>query len=92
MAKLARGGLLLFLSLKGREEKMAQICNSFSRIYITFPDLKTYNFATAGMSECGKEAVTTSAVMPDVDRAIGCSDNPKHSCLSFHCEYLQKRN
>jgi len=69
---------------------MSQICNFFSQIYMTFPDLKTYNFATAGMSECGKEAVTTSAVMPEVDRATGSSDNLKHTCRSFHCEYLQR--
>jgi len=46
---------------------MSQICNFFSLIYITFQDLETYNFTIAGMSECGKEAVTTSIVMPEVD-------------------------
>jgi len=67
------------------KEKMSQICNFFSLIYITFQDLETYNFTIAGMSECGKEAVTTSAVMPEVDRVISCSDNLKHICQSFLC-------
>ena len=91
MAKSTRGGGFV-RKLKGGEKEMLQICNFFSQIYMTFQDLKTYNFAIAGMNECGKEAVTTSAVMPEVDRVTGHSDNPKHSCWSFHCEYLQRRN
>ena len=49
------------------KEKMSQICNFFSLIYMTFQDLDTYNVMIAGVSECGKEAVTTSAVMTEVD-------------------------
>jgi len=67
---------------------MSQICNFFSLIYITFQDLETYNFTIAGMSECGKEAVTTSAAIPEVDRVIGYFDKPKHSCQRFLCGYL----
>ena len=54
---------------------MSQICNFFSRNFVTFQDLKTYNFTIEGMSAWGKEAVTTLAVMPEVDRANGCPDN-----------------
>jgi len=71
---------------------MSQICNFFSQIYITFQDLETYNFTIAGMSECGKEAVTTSAIMPEGDWVIGYSDNPKHSCQGFLWGYLERRN
>ena len=55
---------------------------------MTFQDLATYNFTIAGMSECGKEAVTASAVVHEVDWVIGYSDNPKHSCQSFLWGYL----
>jgi hypothetical protein len=58
--------------------EMSQICNFFSRNFITFQDLKTYTFTIAGMSECGREAVINSAIMPEVDWVIGYSDNPKH--------------
>jgi len=71
---------------------MSQICNFFSRNFVTFQDLKTYNFTIAGMSSWGKEAMTTSAVMPEVDRETGYSDNLKHTCRSFHCGYLQRGN
>jgi len=54
---------------------MSQICNFFTRNFITFQDLKTYNFTIAGISAWGKEAVTTLAVIPEVDRATGYSDN-----------------
>jgi len=46
---------------------MSQICNFFPRNFVTFQDLKKYNFAIAGVSEWGQEAVTTSIVMPEVD-------------------------
>ena len=67
---------------------MLQICNFFHRNFVTFQDLETYNFTVSGMSECGKEAVTTLAVVPEVDRVIGYSDNLKHTCQSFLCGYL----
>ena len=67
---------------------MSQICNFFPRNFITFQDVMTYYFAIAAVSECGKEAVTTSAVMPEVDRVIGYSNNPKDNCQSFQCGYL----
>ena len=76
------------LKVKGGENEMSQICDSFSQIYMTFPDLKRHNFTIEGMSEYGKEVVTISTVMPEVDKVTGYSDNPKHSCLSFLCEYL----
>ena len=34
-----------------------------------------YTFMITDVSACGKEAVTTSAVIPKVDRATGCPDN-----------------
>ena len=71
---------------------MSQICNFFPRNFITFQDLKMYTFMITDVSACGKEAVTTSAVMPEVDRATGYSDNLKHTCRGFHCEYLQRGN
>ena len=71
-----------------KEEKMSQICNFFPRNFVTFQDLKKYNFTIAGMSAWGKEAVTTSAVMPEVDKETGYSDNPKHNCRSFLWGYL----
>ena len=71
---------------------MSQICNFFPRNFITFQDLKTYNFTIAGMSGCGKEAVTTSTIMSKVDWVIGYSDNFKHNCESFLCGYLSRGN
>jgi hypothetical protein len=68
-----------------REEEMLQICNFFSRNFITFQALRTYTFTFAGMSTCGTEAMTTLSVMPEVDLMIGYSDNPKHICISFLC-------
>jgi hypothetical protein len=62
---------------------MSQICNFFSRNFITFQDLKTYNSEIGGTSECGRGTVTTSAMITEVDRKTGYSDNPKHSCQSF---------
>jgi len=58
---------------------MVRMGNHFSRIHMTFPDLKSRDFAAEGMSEWGKQAATTSAIIPEVDRAIGWSDNPEHS-------------
>lgn len=78
---------LIFCPAEG-EEGMSQICNCSSRNSVTFRDVKACYFEVATVSECGKEAVTTSAVRPDVDRATGYSDNPKHSCQSFLCGYL----
>jgi hypothetical protein len=68
------------------------MCDSFSRIHMTFPDLKTRDFTAEGMSECGKEAVTISAVVAGVDKVAANSDNAKHVRLSPLCEYLQRRN
>jgi hypothetical protein len=62
---------------------MSQICNIFFRNFITFQDLKTYNSEIGGMSACGREAMTNSSIMPEVDMAIGYSENPKHNCQSF---------
>jgi hypothetical protein len=61
-----------------KKRKMSQICNFFPRNFVTFQDLKMYTFTIAGVSACGKEALTTSAVIPEVDWVIGYSDNPKH--------------
>jgi hypothetical protein len=58
---------------------MSQICNFFPRNFVTFQDLKTYNSAIAGMSAWGKEAMTTLAVISEVDWMIGYSDNPEHN-------------
>ena len=44
------------------------------------------------MSEYEREAMTTLAVTPDVDKVTGSSDNLKFGCLSFLYEYLQERN
>jgi hypothetical protein len=75
-----------------REEGMSQICNCSSGNSVTLQDLKTYTFRVAGMSACGKETVITSAVMPEVDTAIGYSDNPKYCCQNFLCGYLYRGN
>ncbi len=71
---------------------MSQICNFFSRNFVTFQDLKKYTFTTAGVNVWGKEAVTTLAVMTVVDWMIGYSDNPEHNCRSFLCGYLSRGN
>jgi hypothetical protein len=66
-----------------KEEKMSQICNFSPRNFVTFQDLKKYNSETGGISECGRETVATSAVIPEVDRVISCSDKPQYNCQSF---------
>jgi hypothetical protein len=59
---------------------MSQICNFFPRNFVTFQDLKTYTFTIAGMSACGKETVTTPAIVPEVDWVTDYYDKPKRSC------------
>jgi len=71
---------------------MSQICNFFTRNFITFQDLKTYNSETGGMSECGRGTVTISVVIPEVDRVINSSDNPKYNCQSFLCGYPHRKS
>jgi len=71
---------------------MSQICNFFTRNFITFQDLKTYNSAIVGMSVCGKKAVINSVVIPEGDSATVYFDNPKHNCQGFLCGYLQRRS
>jgi hypothetical protein len=71
---------------------MSQICNFSPRNFVTFQDLKKYNSGTGGMSECGRGTVTTSAVIPEVDRVISYSDNPKHNCQSFLCGHPHIRS
>jgi len=80
-----RSWFFIFEEEKG---KMSQICNFFSLFFMTFQDLDTYNFTIAGVDECGKEAVTTSAVVHEVDWATGYYDNLKNSGQSFLCGYL----
>jgi hypothetical protein len=64
---------------------MSQICNFFPRNFVTFQDLKKYTFTIAGVSAWGKETVINSAVMPEVDKETGYSDNLKYNCRSFLC-------
>ena len=68
---------------------MSQIRNFFRQIYITFQDMKTYNFTTTRVSVHGKEAVTIPAIIPEVDMLTSYYDNPKYNCLRFHPDYLQ---
>jgi hypothetical protein len=44
------------------------------------------------MSEYEREAVTTSTIMPDVDKVTGSSGNLNFGRLSFLYEYLQERD
>jgi len=67
---------------------MSQICNFFPLNFISFQDVKTYTFTVAGVGVCRKKAVINSAVMPEVDKETGYSDNPEHNCQSFLCRYL----
>jgi hypothetical protein len=64
---------------------MSQICNFFSRNFVTFQGLKMYNSVVRGMSECGRGTVTNSVVIPEVDIANTYFNNTKHDFRSLLC-------
>jgi hypothetical protein len=58
---------------------MSQICNFFLEVVMTFTEPQKYYSTVEDTSGHAKGVVTSSAVMPEVDRATGYPDNLKHS-------------
>jgi len=56
---------------------MLQICDFFSRIYMTFQGPETHNSIVEGVSAHGKKAVMNSAVVPEVDSVTDYCDYPE---------------
>jgi hypothetical protein len=69
------------------EEGISQMCNRSPQNYISPQDVTTYCSGVTAVNKRREGIVTTSAVAPEVDRAIGYSDNPSMIAEVF-CGYI----